>query len=73
MRAHLLDEDGWIINTVLVPDLNFIPGLVDAAIGGQIGDRIVNGVLIYVVTKDPNAPDPEPEDPPVDPEPDPAP
>lgn len=47
MRAHILDADGYIINTVIVPTLDFIPGLVDATIiGGRIGDRIVDGVLI---------------------------
>ena len=70
MRAHLLDADGWIVNTVNVPDLDFAPSLIDAAIGGQIGDRVVDGVLIYVVTAPPpgwvNPLDPPAEDPPVD-------
>lgn len=53
MRAHLLDDEGYIINTVLVPDLDFCPNLVDAAIGGQIGDRILDGELVYIVTEPP--------------------
>lgn len=47
MRAHELDENGKIINTIAVESLNFKPGLVNADIyGGQIGDSIVGGVLV---------------------------
>lgn len=46
MRAHLLDENGVIINTILVDDLDFMPGLVDAEIGGNIGDSIINGAPV---------------------------
>ena len=28
MRAHLLDQEGYIVNTVIVRDLSFVPGLV---------------------------------------------
>lgn len=47
MRAHLLALDGQTIeNTVEVESLNDLPGLVDAAIGGSIGDRVVAGVIV---------------------------
>lgn len=45
MRAHQLNEFGEILNTIRVESLN-APWLVDASIGGGIGDRIVDGVLI---------------------------
>lgn len=38
MRAHILDSSGLIINTIIVDTLDFMPGLVDAANGGDIGD-----------------------------------
>jgi hypothetical protein len=46
MKAHQLDTNGVITNTILVEDLNAFPNLVDASIGGTIGDSIINGVLI---------------------------
>lgn len=46
MNAHIVDENGFIINTILVDSLDFLPNLVDASIGGGIGDRIVDGELI---------------------------
>lgn len=46
MRAHQLDANGVIINTIVVDSLDVIPGLVDASIGGQIGDKIVGGVVV---------------------------
>lgn len=47
MNAHELDQDGKIINTIVVRDLDF-PGkrLVDAALGGTVGDSVINGVLV---------------------------
>lgn len=39
MKAHVIDSDGTVINTILVSDLNFIPNLIDARLGGKIGDR----------------------------------
>lgn len=45
MKAHELDADGWIINTIIVPSLSFKEGLVDASIGGVVGDRVVDGVV----------------------------
>lgn len=45
MRAHQLGANGEIINTVVVDSLDFLPGLVDAAIGGEIGDSVIDGVL----------------------------
>lgn len=44
MIAHQLDETGNIINTILVAQLG--ENMVDASIGGWIGDCIVNGCLV---------------------------
>lgn len=41
-----MDAGGVIINTVEVDSLDVIPGLVDASIGGEIGDSIANGVVV---------------------------
>lgn len=49
MRTHIIDSMGKIINTIEVPSMSFLPGLIDAAIGGNIGDSIVDGVLILAV------------------------
>lgn len=46
MRAHQLNAQGVIVNTIMVASLDFMPGLVDASIGGQMGDRVVNGALV---------------------------
>lgn len=46
MRAHQLDANGVIINTILVDTLDILPNLVDADIGGNIGDKIVDGVVV---------------------------
>ena len=46
MRAHQLDGNGKIINTIIVDSLDFLPNLVDANIGGGIGDSIVDGVAV---------------------------
>lgn len=46
MRAHVVSDSGVIMNTIEVESLDFMPGLVDASIGGTIGDSIINGVLI---------------------------
>jgi len=46
MRAHIVSEDGTIINTIVVDDLNVFPNLVDASIGGNINDKIVDGKII---------------------------
>lgn len=45
MRAHVIN-DGVIANTIEVDSLDVIPGLVDASIGGSIGDSIVNGAVV---------------------------
>lgn len=47
MRAHQINEDGRIVNTVMVDEL--ADGLVDANIGGSIGDSIIGGVLVPLV------------------------
>lgn len=46
MDAHQLDANGVILNTIVVDSLDVLPDLVDAAIGGQIGDSIINGIRI---------------------------
>lgn len=42
MRAHVI-KDGKIVNTIEVGALDVLPGLVDASLGGQIGDGWANG------------------------------
>lgn len=37
MRAHII-KDGKIDNTIEVESLDFMPGLIDAALGGKVGD-----------------------------------
>lgn len=46
MNAHQLDAGSVIINTIVVESLDILPNLVDASIGGVIGDKIVGGVLV---------------------------
>lgn len=46
MNAHIIDANGVIINTIVVDSLDFMPGLIDAAIGGGVGDSIIDGVLV---------------------------
>lgn len=46
MNAHQLDAAGVIINTIVVESLDDLPGLVDAELGGGIGDSIIDGVLV---------------------------
>lgn len=37
MRAHII-KDGKVVNTIVVDSLDFLPGLIDASLGGAIGD-----------------------------------
>jgi hypothetical protein len=37
MKAHLI-RDGRVVNTIVVNALNDMPGLIDATLGGQIGN-----------------------------------
>lgn len=37
MRAHVI-TDGVVTNTIIVKSLDFMPGLIDADLGGRIGD-----------------------------------
>lgn len=46
MNAHQLDDNGVILNTIVVDDLDVIPNLVDASIGGSIGDSIIGGTVV---------------------------
>jgi len=48
MRAHKIDGSGLIINTIIVDSLS--GGLIDASIGGSVGDSITNGALIPAET-----------------------
>ncbi|ALK96978.1 MULTISPECIES: hypothetical protein [unclassified Massilia] len=48
MRAHII-ENGKIINTIEVDSLDFMPGLVDASAGGQIGDDWADGAPVLAV------------------------
>ena len=45
MNAHQLDTNGVIINTIVVDSLNVFPNLIDASVGGTIGDSW-NGATI---------------------------
>lgn len=45
MRAALLNGIN-VVNVLEVPALDFMPNLVDATNGGQIGDTYVNGQFI---------------------------
>lgn len=38
MKAHIINKDGVIINTIIVDSVNDFPGIIDASIGGSIGD-----------------------------------
>lgn len=56
MRAHQLNTNGVIINTIVVDSLDFMPGLVNANIGGQVGDRIVAGKVVPASLPGPEVP-----------------
>lgn len=45
MNAHQLNSQGVIINNIDVDSLDVLPNLV-AFIGGEIGDSIIDGVLV---------------------------
>ena len=57
MRAHII-ENNIVVNTIVVESLDIIPGLVDAAAGGQIGD-IYNPQAGTFTTPAPVAPVPD--------------
>lgn len=44
MRAHII-ENGKVVNTIEVDSLDVLPNLIDADLGGQIGDSW-NGTVI---------------------------
>lgn len=56
INAHVLDDNWKITNTIVVKSLDF-PGLrlVDASIGGNSGDRIVNGAVVPKQAPEPTA------------------
>lgn len=37
MKAHVI-KNGVVVNTILVNSLDFMPNLIDASVGGNIGD-----------------------------------
>ncbi len=45
MKAHVI-ENGFVVNTIEVESLDFMPNLVDGEKGGTIGDRYENGVFV---------------------------
>ena len=57
MRAHVL-ENGIVTNTIEVESLNTLPNLLDASLGGEIGDLYSNGAF----TKPPVPPEPVPSE-----------
>lgn len=46
MDAWQLNDSDVIINRIVVDSLDVLPNLVNASIGGKIGDSVINGVLI---------------------------
>jgi len=53
MRAHQVDENGLILNTIVVESLDFMEGLKDADLfGGGPGDSIIDDVLIPRIPED---------------------
>lgn len=58
MRAHLLDQNGKIVNTLIVDALDCMPGLIDAdKFHGDIGDSWANGVFTPAQTPMPTVAD----------------
>lgn len=55
MNAHVI-KGGIIVNTIVVDSLDFLPGLVDAKVGGAIGDGWDGS---QVIPQAPPKPDPE--------------
>ena len=51
MNAHQLNASGVILNTIVVDSLNVFPNLIDAALGGSIGDTW-NGTAIVKKPRD---------------------
>ena len=51
MNAHQLDANGLILNTIVVDSLNVFPNLIDASVGGSIGDTW-NGAAIVKKPRD---------------------
>lgn len=45
MRAALI-QNGFVINVLEVENLDFMPNLVDAENGGNIGDQYINGQFV---------------------------
>lgn len=51
MNAHQLDASGVIINTIVVDSLDVFPNLIEASVGGSIGDTW-NGTAIVEKPRD---------------------
>jgi hypothetical protein len=45
-----------VVNTIEVDSLDFMPGLVDAALGGSIGHRYENGEFVALALHDADVP-----------------
>lgn len=54
MNAHQLDASGVIINTIVVDSLDVFPNLIEASVGGSIGDTW-NGTTIVEKPRDAEA------------------
>ena len=46
MRAHIINQAGLILNTVIVNSLDDVPGGIDASMGGGPGDSVIDGELV---------------------------
>lgn len=55
MNAHQLDANGVILNTIVVDSLDVFPNLIDASVGGWIGDTW-NGTAIVKAPPRPPTP-----------------
>ena len=50
MKAHII-EDNKIVNTIEVDSLDFLPNLIDASLGGSIGDSYIDSKFIKPVAE----------------------
>ena len=46
MNAHQLDVNGVILNTIVVDTLDVFPNLIDASVGGWVGDTWTGAEII---------------------------
>ena len=50
MRAHII-ENNKVVNTIEVDSLDFLPNLIDASLGGSIGDSYIGSKFIKPVAE----------------------